>query len=201
MGALAVINGVGRVPATNGVVDDSAIPTTIARDTELPTVNNATLTVNGGSGLAGSGTFTANQSTANTITLTHADTSSQATSNNSGTTFIQDITLDTYGHVTGIGTATAGGGGAPSITGVGSYILMQGTRSNTQYGAGSTVAPNGDGRERYGVTYGRNGASGSGDFQSRTTTAQGNAISGGTWRSQSHGITNQYAVNLMVRIS
>jgi hypothetical protein len=35
------------------------------------------------------------------ITLGHADTSSQASQNNSGTTVIQDLTLDTYGHLTG----------------------------------------------------------------------------------------------------
>ena len=44
------------------------------------------------------------------VTINHDDTSSQSSSNNSGTTFIQDITLDTYGHVTGIGTGTASGG-------------------------------------------------------------------------------------------
>lgn len=41
-----------------------------------------------------------------TITISHADTSSQASVNNSGRTYIQDITLDTYGHVTGITSAT-----------------------------------------------------------------------------------------------
>ena len=38
--------------------------------------------------------------------INHSDTSSQASSNNSGRTYIQDITLDTYGHVTGLSTAT-----------------------------------------------------------------------------------------------
>ena len=38
--------------------------------------------------------------------INHSDTSSQASSNNSGRTYIQDITLDTYGHVTGLATAT-----------------------------------------------------------------------------------------------
>ena len=41
-----------------------------------------------------------------TITISHADTSSQASVNNSGRTYIQDITLDGYGHVTGISSAT-----------------------------------------------------------------------------------------------
>ena len=36
--------------------------------------------------------------------LIHADTSTQASSNNSNGTVIQDVTLDTYGHVTGLGT-------------------------------------------------------------------------------------------------
>lgn len=38
----------------------------------------------------------------------HADTSSQSSVNNSGSTYIQDITLDTYGHVTGITSASSG---------------------------------------------------------------------------------------------
>jgi hypothetical protein len=41
-----------------------------------------------------------------TITYSHADTSSQASVNNSGRTYIQDITLDTYGHITAITSAT-----------------------------------------------------------------------------------------------
>ena len=41
-----------------------------------------------------------------TITYSHEDTSSQASVNNSGRTYIQDITLDTYGHITGITSAT-----------------------------------------------------------------------------------------------
>ena len=40
------------------------------------------------------------------ITVAHADTSSQANVNNSGTSFIQDVTLDTYGHITGLTSAT-----------------------------------------------------------------------------------------------
>ena len=69
-------------------------------------INDGTLTVQGNNGLTGSGTFTANDSDSPTITLSHADTSSQASVNNSGRTYIQDITLDTYGHITGITSAT-----------------------------------------------------------------------------------------------
>jgi len=58
-----------------------------------PTDTNTTYSA--GSGISLSGT-----------TFSHADTSSQASVNGSGRTYIQDITLDTYGHVTGIATAT-----------------------------------------------------------------------------------------------
>lgn len=66
--------------------------------------NNATITLSAGGGLTGGEAFTTNQSGDETITFAHADTSSAGTSNNSGTTVIQDITLDTYGHITAIGT-------------------------------------------------------------------------------------------------
>ena len=79
--------------------------------------------------------------------------------------------------------------------------MMHTVRRNTSYSEGSTIAPTGDGNERYGVVYGNAVASGSGDFGSRTDTRSGGAISGGTWRSQSAGVTNQRAVRLMVRIS
>lgn len=72
----------------------------------LSDINDATLTVQGNNGLTGSGTFTANDDTNGTITISHADTSSQASVNNSGRTYIQDITLDTYGHITGITSST-----------------------------------------------------------------------------------------------
>jgi hypothetical protein len=55
--------------------------------------------VTAGNGLTGGGT-------SGTVTLNHEDTSSQASVNNSGRTYIQDITLDTYGHVTAISSAT-----------------------------------------------------------------------------------------------
>ena len=69
------------------------------------TTNTGTVTsvkVQGSNGLTGSGTVT----TTGTITLSHDDTSSQASSSNSGRTYIQSITLDSYGHVTGLSTAT-----------------------------------------------------------------------------------------------
>lgn len=61
-----------------------------------PTDNNTTYT--SGSGLTLSGTE-----------FSHSDTSSQASSNNSAGTVIQDITLDTFGHITGLGTVNLDG--------------------------------------------------------------------------------------------
>ena len=43
-----------------------------------------------------------------TVTINHDDTSSQESVNNSGSAVIQDITLDTYGHVTGLSSKTIG---------------------------------------------------------------------------------------------
>jgi hypothetical protein len=62
------------------------------------------VTVSGSNGLTGSGTVTST----GTITLQHTDTSTQSSVNNSGNTFIQDVTLDGFGHVTALTSATVG---------------------------------------------------------------------------------------------
>jgi len=63
-----------------------------------------TRNISAGAGLAGGGNLAADR------TISHADTSSQGSVDNSGQSFIQDITLDTYGHITSISSATASGG-------------------------------------------------------------------------------------------
>ena len=72
-------------------------------------VGNATITlqaqaVDGVHGITmdADNSFTTNQSTNEIITIAHANTSSQSSVNNSGNNVIQDVTLDTYGHVTGL---------------------------------------------------------------------------------------------------
>lgn len=65
-------------------------------------IGNATITITAGAGLVTGGNFTTNASSNKTITIDHEDTSSQASVNNSGLNVIQDVTLDTYGHVTGL---------------------------------------------------------------------------------------------------
>lgn len=68
-------------------------------------ISDDTITITAGGGLTGGDTFTLNGS-ATEVTIDHADTSSQGSVDNSGRTYIQDITLDTYGHITGITSAT-----------------------------------------------------------------------------------------------
>jgi hypothetical protein len=68
-------------------------------------ISDDTITITAGDALTGGGTFTLNGS-ATEVTIDHADTSTQASVDNSGRTYIQDITLDTYGHITGITSAT-----------------------------------------------------------------------------------------------
>jgi hypothetical protein len=68
-------------------------------------IDDGTITITAGAGLVTGGTFTLNGGAAE-ITIDHEDTSSQGSVDGSGRTYIQDIFLDTYGHVTGIGTAT-----------------------------------------------------------------------------------------------
>ena len=68
--------------------------------------NNATISISAGTSLTGGGSFTTDQASSATITVNHADTSSQGSVNNSGRTYIQDIGLDTHGHITSITSAT-----------------------------------------------------------------------------------------------
>ena len=100
----------------NGVmkqVSMADINTYIQSQVSQPTVNDSQITITAGDVLTGGGTFTTNGG-ATSITLNHQDVSSQGSSNNSGNTFIQDVTLDNYGHVTGLGTATVTQGSAYS---------------------------------------------------------------------------------------
>ena len=91
-------------------------------------ITSVTLTADGGEGIVdSSGDVNHTIAGGNAITtaigsgnleINHDDTSSQASVNNSGRTFIQDITLDTYGHVTGITSATDADTHEGDITGV-----------------------------------------------------------------------------------
>jgi hypothetical protein len=94
--------------------------------------NNATITLSAGSGISGGGDFTTDQSFNETITFSHGATSTQPSVNNSGRTFIQDITLDSFGHVTGLVSATDSDsftGTVTQVNGTGGYggLTLSGT--------------------------------------------------------------------------
>ena len=92
-----------------------------------------TLTINGGNAIDAT-------RSGNTVTINHSDTSSQGSVNNSGMFFIQDVTLDTYGHVTGLGStqATLSGLGYTGATNADNYSHWQieaaGTSNNVSSG-------------------------------------------------------------------
>lgn len=62
------------------------------------------------------GTFISTAISGNTLTVSHADTSSQSSVNNSGNNFIQDITLDSRGHITGISSGSVSAGTVTSVS-------------------------------------------------------------------------------------
>ena len=98
-------------PALTGV-PTAPTATTGTNNTQLATtafVNTA---------ISGSGAITAvgDGLTLSGTTVSHDDTSSQASVDNSGNTFIQDITLDTFGHITAITSGTVSDYTAPDPT-------------------------------------------------------------------------------------
>ena len=61
-------------------------------------LNSETLDISGGNAISTGATGT-------TVTISHADTSSQASVDNPSKTYVQDLNFDTYGHVTGVTSA------------------------------------------------------------------------------------------------
>lgn len=99
--AVLSVNGqTGAVTISNATTSSAGLMSSTDKSKLDGVESGATAdqTITAGSGLTGGGT--------GDVTISHADTSSQASVNGSGRTYIQDITLDTYGHVTAIGTAT-----------------------------------------------------------------------------------------------
>lgn len=147
--------------------------------------------VTAGSGISGGGT-------SGTVTISHADTSSQASVNNSGNTVIQDITLDTYGHITGINSATisidyAAGNAALSTGGVGTYAILARTTSGSTISAGSTYAGSGLKYAGFRTYEGWNEAFVSGSWGSTPS---------GTWRAMGTANNNSaiYPATVFLRI-
>ena len=85
----------GAVVVTNTITNNNQLTNGAGYTTNVGDITGVTA----GSGISGGGT-------SGTVTINHADTSAQGSVNNSGATVIQDVTLDTYGHVTGLGSKT-----------------------------------------------------------------------------------------------
>jgi hypothetical protein len=100
--------------------------------------------------MAGGGTFTTNQTSDSTVTVSHADTSAAANASNTGQNFVQSITLDTYGHITGI---TSGAASANDST-----ITISGTAGLT---GGGTFTTNQTGDSTISIAHASTGPSGS----------------------------------------
>tara|TARA_R100001463_G_scaffold121166_1_gene177381 strand:+ start:2193 stop:3296 length:1104 start_codon:yes stop_codon:yes gene_type:complete len=125
-------------------VSMSDIATYTTSQVSTSTVNNPTITIDAGMNIDGGGTFTLNQAGNTTITLNHTDTSGQASVNNSGSTYIQDITLDGFGHVTGItSTDVASNISSSGFNSAGSVVGAS-VRSSTQVSFSTGISvPNG----------------------------------------------------------
>ena len=138
MGSTSFVNNSGVVQvATQGTIDHDSLANFVANEhidwtassagtihssnyTDTNTNQLTTFTLTGDSGvnqtvahgntldIAGGNAISTVVGATDTVTVNHDDTSSQASVNNSGNAFIQDVTLDTYGHVTGLTTASVG---------------------------------------------------------------------------------------------
>jgi len=111
------VNNSGRTYIQDITLDGFGHVTGISSATETVVNTDTNTTYTAGTGLGLSGT-----------TFSHSDTSTQGSVNNSGRTYIQDITLDGFGHVTGIASATE---------------TVVNTDTNTTYSAGTGVTLSG----------------------------------------------------------
>ena len=120
--------------ADDAVGSDQIADNAVALATQ--TTGNYVADLTGGDAITVSGGGSENA----TVTVNHDDTSSQASVNNSGNTVIQDVTLDTYGHVTGLTSATIDTTPSTTLGDVGTYGFFAHDGSGGVPSVGDTVA-------------------------------------------------------------
>ena len=109
----ASLSASSRTYVTGVTLDTFGHVTGLATATE--TVTNTTYTASGnGLDLSGTNVFS------------HANTSSLSTTSNSGRTYLQNVTVDEFGHLTGVTTATETAGNSSTYT-AGSGLDLSGT--------------------------------------------------------------------------
>jgi hypothetical protein len=156
------------------------------------TTGNYVADITGGNAITTSGGGSENA----TVTVNHADTSSQASVNNSGNTVIQDVTLDTYGHVTGLTSTTISTTTLPvSYFAIGDYtmasVFSNGTISTA---AGSTRA----GSDLQSVHFQANDGNLGSSFETAAVRRVG-GITSGTWRNNSRASVAGESIVIWVR--
>ena len=95
-----VVDSDGKVSKNTSVGGSTTFTLTADGGSDQTISNGNTLTITGGNAIS------TTVSATDTVTINHEDNSSATSANNSGETWVQDLTIDTYGHVTGI-TSTA----------------------------------------------------------------------------------------------
>jgi len=177
------------------IADDAVGSAQIADDAvalATQTTGNYVADITGGNAITTSGGGSENA----TVTVNHADTSSQASVNNSGNTVIQDVTLDTYGHVTGLTSTTISTTTLPvSYYAIGDYTMAQVFANATQSTAAGGTRSGGDLQSvQFQASDGSLGTS----FENAAVRRAG-SIGSGTWRNNSSsGVSGQF-INIWVR--
>ena len=114
-----------------------------AIDTVVADSNNDTLYIRAGAVDSTNGIDLVADTVADRITISHSNTSGQNSLSNTGRTYIQSVTLDTYGHVTGLTTATETVVDTNTTYTAGTGLTLSGTTFNANVNATTqTVASN-----------------------------------------------------------
>ena len=146
------INAQGQVTAasTSAISSSFILEDGDGTELEIAMGKEVKFVEGGGIDINWTDTSTVSDSDPYDLTFTHGATSSASSSNNSGTTVIQDVGLDTYGHVTSLGTveldipaaandATITLTGGDGIASIGAFTTNQGTAEELTIDVDNTV--------------------------------------------------------------